>query len=186
MDAAQRAIATRGLGALRLRDIADEAGITGPAVSYYYPNIDDLLVDVYNRAIHKAIERGPEAIAETSDPWAQLQALMAEDMATGPEDVDSSIMYQFAGEPRFSRTYGVMSAALHSSQQGLYRSVIDRGLRQGRFESDLEPAVAARALIALGDAYGLQVVVAEPGVTHASALAELSLIAASILRVSNE
>jgi hypothetical protein len=111
---------------------------------------------------------------------------MTEDMATGPDDVDSSIMYQFAGEPRFSRTYGAMSAALHSSQQGLYRSVIGRGMSQGRFESDLDPAVAARALIALGDAYGLQVVVAEPGVTHASALAELSMIAASILRVSNE
>lgn len=186
MDAAQRAIATRGLGALRLRDVADEAGITGPAVSYYYPDIDDLLVDVYNRAIHHAIERGPDAIADISDPWEQIQALMAGDMATGPDDVDSSVMYQYAGEPRFSRTYGAMSAALHSSQQGLYRSVIDRGLCLGRFESDLDAAVAARAIIALCDAYGLQVVVAEPGVTQASALAELSMIAASILRVSKD
>lgn len=185
MDAAQRAIATRGLGALRLRDVADEAGLTGPAVSYYYPNIDDLLVDVYSRAIQGAIARGPDAIAAVSDPWEQLRALMAEDLATGPDDVDSIIMYQFAGEPRFSRTYGAMSAALHSSQQALYRSVIDHGVREGRFGSDLDPAVSARALIALGDAYGLQVVIGEPGVTKASALAELCAIAASLLRLSN-
>lgn len=186
MDAAQRAIATRGLGALRLRDIADEAGVTGPAVSYYYPNIDDLLVDVYNRAIQRAIERGPEAISDLEDPWDQLVTLLGEELASGPDDVDSIIMYQFSGEPRFSRTYGAMSAALHSSQIGLYRSVIDSGVTQGRFAPDLDSVVAARAIIALADAYGLQVVVGEPGVTRESAVAEITEIARSLLRVHSK
>jgi len=185
IEAAERAIATRGLGALRLRDIAEEAGITGPAVSYYYPNLDDLLVDVYTRAIQKNMERGPAAIAELDDPWDQLIALLDVNLAQGPGDIDAIIMYQFSGEPRFTRSYGALSSALRTSEIGLYWSVIDTGVALGRFKPDLDSSALARAIVALADAYGLQIVVGEPGMDKATALAEIANVAASLLRTSS-
>lgn len=171
--AAQRAIASRGLGALRIKDVAEEAGVTGPAVSYYYHDLDDLLVDVYRRLIHEQSVKGPAAIAGLQDPWEQLIALLDVDLPSGPDDVDAVLTYQFAGEPRFARTYGAMSSALRATQVGLYRSVIDTGVTTDRFRPRLESQAVARAVVALADSYGLQVVADEPGVTRASALAEV-------------
>ena len=186
MAAAQRAIATRGLGALRLKDIAKEAGVTGPAVSYYYPDIDELLVDVYRRHIQELMERWPAAIAGLNHPWDQLTALVGEDIPDGPEDVDAIIMYQFSGEPRFAKTYGAMSSALHTSQTGMYRSIIDTGIGLELFFPELNSQTLSRAFIALTDAYGLQVVVAEPGISRSSAIEEVLRVAASLLRFHPE
>jgi len=185
MDAAQRAIATRGLGALRLRDIADEAGVTGPAVSYYYPDIDELLVDVYSRAIRQWMERGPVAVSEVDDPWDQIVAGIEADLPSGPSDTDAVIMYQFSGDPTLAGTYGAMSAALRASQISLYRSIIDTGIALGRFHPEIGSPTAARAITALGDAYGLQVVVQEPGMSKPTALGEIIRIVASLLRVED-
>lgn len=186
MAAAQRAIATRGLGALRLKDVAEEAGVTGPAVSYYYPDLDELLVDVYRRQIQESIERGPAAISGLDDPWDQMVAALHVDFPEGPDDVDAIITYQFSGEPRFAKTYGGMSAALHASQIGLYRSIVDTGIALGVFSPDLDSQKVARGIVALGDAYGLQVVVDEPGMDRETALREILEIVASLLQVESE
>lgn len=181
IDAAQRAIATRGLGALRLRDIADEAGVTGPAVSYYYPDLDDLLVDVYQREMEILIKRGPEAIAGLVDPWEQLVVAVHQALPTGPDDVDAIITYLFSGEPKFARTYSTMSAALHTSQESFFRSILDAGVTTGAFTSNLDSAIIARAIIALSDSYGLQVVFEERGMNRDVAADEILRIAASLL-----
>lgn len=183
IDAAQRAIATRGLGALRLRDIADEAGVTGPAVSYYYPDLDDLLVDVYQREMELLIKRGPEAIAGLVDPWEQLVVAVHQALPTGPDDVDAIITYLFSGEPKFARTYNTMSAALHTSQESFFRSILDAGITTGAFTPSLDSATIARAIIALSDSYGLQVVFEERGMSRDMAADETLRIAAALLGV---
>ena len=103
----------------------------------------------------------------------------------GPDDIDSIITYQFSGEPRFVKTYGAMSAALHAAQVSRYRPTLDAGIALGVFRPDVDPATAVRAIIALGDAYGLQVVVGEPGANRESTLAEVTNLAASLLRVES-
>ncbi len=181
--AAQRAIATRGLGALRLRDIADEAGVSGPAVSYYYPDLDDLIVDVYKRQTDIVAERGPVAIAGLVDPWDQLVAAVYNDLPTGPDDVDAVITYLFAGEPRFNRTYSKMSSALHEHQISFFSSILDAGIASGRFAPSLETATIANTIVALSDSYGLQVILEERGMSREAAAEETLRVAAAILGI---
>lgn len=181
--AAQRAIATRGLGALRLRDIADEAGVSGPAVSYYYPDLDELLVDVYQRQIEIVTERRPAAIAGLDDPWGQLVATVHQDLPTGPDDVDAVITYLFAGEPRFNRTYGAMSSELHEREISFFCSILEAGIASGRFAPKLETATIANAIVALSDSYGLQVILEERGMSREDAAAETLRVAAVLLGI---
>lgn len=181
--AAQRAIATRGLGALRLRDVADEAGVSGPAVSYYYPDLDELIVDVYKRQIDIVAERGPIAISGLVDPWDQLVAAVSNDLPSGPDDVDAVITYLFAGEPRFNRTYSKMSSALHESQISFFGSILDAGIASGRFRPKLETATIANAIVALSDSYGLQVILEERGMSRSAAAEETLRVAASLLDI---
>lgn len=183
ISAAQRAIATRGLGALRLKDVADEAGVTGPAVSYYYPDLDELLVDVYERHIESYIAKAPEVVVGLESPWAQIEAAVAQDLPEGPNDVDAIIMYQFSGEPRFNRTYRSMSAALRKCQTGIYRSIIEIGVGLGVFSPELDSTLLASTLVALADSYGLQVVVGEPGMTRERAHREICQVAAGLLGI---
>ncbi len=152
-------------------------------MSYYYPDLDDLLVDVYRRLIQLSIERGSMAVTGRDDPWSQLVAALHADLPSGPDDVDAVITYQFSGEPRFNRIYSSMSAALHLSQMSYFRSVIETGIAVGRFTTSLEPAVIARALIALADSYGLHVILEESGIDRQKAADEIVSVAASLLNV---
>lgn len=181
MSAAQRAIATRGLGALRLKDVADEAGVTGPAVSYYYPDLDELLVDVYERHIDAYIAKAPQVLESEGTPWQRILAAIDQDLPTGPDDIDSIIMYQFSGEPRFNRTYRRLSSSLRTCQTDIYASLIESGIESGDFEPRLDTGILAEAIVALADAYGLQVVIGEPGMTRDVARTTIGTVTAELL-----
>lgn len=51
-EAVQRAVLARGLEGLRLRDIAEQAGVT-PAAVLYYGDLDALIYETYQRAIER-------------------------------------------------------------------------------------------------------------------------------------
>ena len=51
-DAVQRVVATRGLEGVRLRDIADEIGVT-PAAVLYHGDVNELTYETYRRAIER-------------------------------------------------------------------------------------------------------------------------------------
>ena len=184
MEAVGRVIATRGLSALRRKDVAEEAGVTAPMVSYYFPDLDELLIEVYRRQIDVYMEKGSEAIAGMGSYWERLIAAVEFALPKGPHDIDSLIMYQFSGEPRFAETYSAMSARLHAHETSLYKSILDGGITDGVFKPDLDSATISRTLVALNDAYGLQVVLNEPGMDFRAARDEILKVCASLLRVA--
>ena len=53
IDAAQDAVAEKGLAAVQLRDVAKAAELTPGAVLYYYDDLHDLLQQVYERATQR-------------------------------------------------------------------------------------------------------------------------------------
>ncbi len=186
MGAVGRVIATRGLSALRRKDVAEEAGVTAPMVSYYFPDLDELLIDVYKRQIDDYMQKSSEAIAGKESSWERLIAAVEFALPKGPHDIDSLIMYQFSGEPRFAQTYSKMSAKLHAHETSLYKSILDTGIADGLFKPDLDSTTISRTLVALNDAYGLQVVLNEPGMGFQSARDEILKVSASLLRMVTE
>ncbi|HEY2687264.1 MAG TPA: TetR family transcriptional regulator, partial [Streptosporangiaceae bacterium] len=58
LAAAQRAVAQKGVTKLRLKDVADAAGVTPASVLYYYgEGIEALLVALYRQSIARYAER---------------------------------------------------------------------------------------------------------------------------------
>ena len=51
--AAGRAVVRRGVRGLRVKDVAAEAGISAGLVSYYFPDLDDLLVDLHEHSVDR-------------------------------------------------------------------------------------------------------------------------------------
>lgn len=56
LDAAARVIASRGLHAFRLQDVADEAGVSQALVSTHFKSRDDLVIQTFERADAQALD----------------------------------------------------------------------------------------------------------------------------------
>ena len=93
-EAVRRAVLTRGLEGVRLRDIAEEAGVT-PAAVLYYGDVDALTYDTYQHAIERfSLDR--ERVAEQfPDARDRLRASIDHGVASGPDDELVRLLFEF-------------------------------------------------------------------------------------------
>src|SRR4051795_11232989 len=92
-DAARQVLLERGAVGLRAKDIAERAGIAPSSLLYYYPRIDELMMEVSREATERYAERRAQRVRELGDPAAQLRLAIHLGVPTGPEDDDSRILY---------------------------------------------------------------------------------------------
>src|ERR1700712_3607854 len=74
VQAASRAVLERGSTNARLRDVADQAGLTSASVLYYYPDMDELLAAVFEQGTQTYIHRRRAAVEAADDSWDRLAA----------------------------------------------------------------------------------------------------------------
>ena len=170
LAAAERAVLRRGLDGVRLRDVAEEAGLTSGAVLYYYQALDDLLLETHNRAIERFCRLREEAVDRQDDPRDQLVVAVRGGLPTGPEDELVRLLYEFEGRALRDRAYGALNAAYYERQAGIYHSVLVVGEAAGVFRLTAPARVVARNLVALEDGYGFYVVLGDSGIDAAAAL----------------
>jgi len=164
VDAARGLLLEHGALGLRVKDIASRAGISSSAVLYYYPDLDDLLLEVTREAMSRYAERRAEAIRGIADPARQLRVAIALGVPTGPEDEDSRLLYELDAMTGASKLFATLSAAFFDRQAMLYERVLERGVESGAFELSSEVVTVARGLVALEDGLGLQVVLGHPAI----------------------
>ncbi|MDX6583972.1 MAG: hypothetical protein QOI10_3156 [Solirubrobacterales bacterium] len=166
--AARAVLLERGALGLRVKDIAERAGISSSAVLYYYPDLDDLLLEVSREAMSRYAERRAEAIRGIADPAAQLRVAIGLGVPTGPGDEDSRLLYELDAMTGSSRLFATLSAAFFDRQAMLYERVLERGVESGAFEIESDAVTVARGLVALEDGLGLQIVLGHPGIDAAA------------------
>lgn len=95
LDATFRRLATQGYAALRVRDIAEEAGVNVALINYHFGSKDQLMLDVLDAANEKLLERQssmyqtPQGFAEK---WAEARRFYESDLATGFVRVQAELM----------------------------------------------------------------------------------------------
>src|SRR5436190_17061753 len=87
--AARDVLLERGAVGVRVKDIAERAGLAPSLVLYYYPHLDDLLLAVSRDAMHRYAERRAAAVWELTEPRDQLRLAIDLGVPTGPEDEES-------------------------------------------------------------------------------------------------
>src|SRR6187397_775817 len=88
-SAARQVLLERGAVGVRVKDIAEQAGLAPSSVLYYYPNLDDLLLDVSRSAMERYAERRAEAVRVLTSPPEQLRLAIHLGVPTGPDDSES-------------------------------------------------------------------------------------------------
>ncbi len=154
----------RGAVGLRVKDVAERVGLSASSVLYYYPDIDDLLVEVTRDAMERYAERRVEAVRGVRDPRDQLRLAISLGVPSGPDDEQSRLLYELDALTGASRLFATLSVSFFDRQVMLYERVLERGAESGAFALRSDPTTIARGLVALEDGLGLQVVLGHPGV----------------------
>jgi AcrR family transcriptional regulator len=167
--AAREVLLERGAVGLRVKDLAERVGLAPSSVLYYYPNLDDLLLEVTRDAMGRYAERRAEAVRGVDDPAARLWLAISLGVPTGPDDEESRLLYELDALTGVSQLFATLSANFFDRQVMLYEAVLERGRDSGAFDLRSDPTTIARGLVALEDGLGLQVVLGHPGVDAAAA-----------------
>jgi AcrR family transcriptional regulator len=158
-----------GAVALRVKDIAEEAGIAPSSVLYYYPDIGDLLLDVSRGAMERYAEERAAAVREVEGSIERLRLAIELGIPTGPDDEDSRLLYEIDALTGISSAFRVLSAAFFDRQAHLYETLIEAGAASGELEPAASAASIARGLVAMEDGLGLQVVLGHGGIDREAA-----------------
>ena len=156
--AARRVIAARGVEAMRIKDVAEEAGMSPQSVLYYYPDLDQLIEEAIQHVVERFAERRLETVEGIDDPRAALVEMIREGLPSGPDDEDLRITYNAAGYLRDNATLGALIRSMTARQVEVYRRVLDLGASKGVFTLADSSQAIARNLVALEDAYGLYMI----------------------------
>ncbi|TGD86069.1 TetR family transcriptional regulator [Mycolicibacterium sp. CH28] len=148
-------IADRGLGAVRAKDIAQAAGISPRLVAYYYPEIDDLIDEVYRTAVDRYYWQRLDAINKLDSPVERLVNLIESGLPAGEGDMLSRALYEFSVNAGREPTHGTLMTLLFEREVSLYVAVLEAGQASGDFALTESVLAVAQNFVALEDAFGM-------------------------------
>jgi AcrR family transcriptional regulator len=158
--AGRQVLLERGAVGVRVKDIAERAGLAPSSVLYYYPRIDELLMEVSREATERYAQERSRRVRELDHPLDQLRLAIHLGVPTGPDDEDSRLLYELDAFTGTSTAFAAMSTAFFDRQVELYRYILERG----HFDLGVPVEQIARAIVAMEDGLGLQVVLQHPGI----------------------
>jgi AcrR family transcriptional regulator len=164
VEAARRVLLERGAVGLRVKDVAERAGLAPSTVLYYYPEIEDLLLEVGSAAMSRYAEGRAEAVRSVKGPVARLRLAIHLGVPSGPDDEEGRVLYEIDALTGTSHAFDVLSANFFDRQVSLYEGILESGESAGDFELVSSAPRLARGLVAMEDGLGLQVVIGHPSI----------------------
>jgi AcrR family transcriptional regulator len=110
---------------------AERAGITPSSVLYYYPRLDELMMEVSREAMERYAERRSRQVRELDDPVQQLRLAVRLGVPTGPDDEESRLLYELDAFVGSSPAFRVLSSAFFDRRVALYEHVLESGAARG-------------------------------------------------------
>ena len=157
VSAASALVSRRGLSGVRLRDVAEAAGLTSGAVLYYYENLDQLFTAAYDRAVERFCRERERAVGEISDPAARLAAAIRMAIPSGVDDHEIRLLYELEPVAFRDPACAALMTAYIERQVAMYAAILEVGAATGVFTLAHASRTIARNLVALEDGQGLYV-----------------------------
>ncbi len=173
--ATQRTILKSGPDGVRLNRVAEEAGLSSGAVLYYYPDIDELVLEANRVGMERFYDERMRMIDELADdPVIRLRALIDSGLPRDVDDPGVRLLCELGGSAGRNSVLAALLTTLYDRQVTLYQTVLEQGAARGHFQLRDSSLRIARNLVALEDAYGYRIVARHPSIGHHEA-AELLL-----------
>jgi len=157
VTAASDVVARKGIAGVRLRDVAEAAGMTSGNVLYYYEGLDELFFAAYERAVERFCVEREEAVARLRKPARKLAAALRLGVPTGPEDTEIRLLYEFEAVAFRSPACADLMAGYVERQVDMYAAILAEGAAAGDFALAGDARRLARNIVALEDGHGVYV-----------------------------
>jgi len=152
-------IANRGFEGLRVHDVAAEVGINNATLHYYFPTKEDLIKGVVDYMIEKfstsyVVE---SAGNDSPDAWKEMLVEL-EDARHNFRDARDRLVVFIELFIRSLRdpTIAEIFKKLDENWRGYLVGLIERGIRQGVFQAELDPEVTATLVMLQIKGFGFQ------------------------------
>jgi AcrR family transcriptional regulator len=152
LDAALVAMSERGGGGLRLKDIAEAAGVSNATIHYHFDDIEGVFAGVLERAFQQFYTARLEAIESTTSLPEKLSQMIDFGVPDVPS-VELEMLYEGIAMIRGNPDFVPLVNSYMTQQADLYRAVIDAGIHAQCFTPLERSPVIARNIVALEDAY---------------------------------
>ena len=167
--AAQQAVVMRGAD-VRLKDIADMAGLTSGAILYHYPDVQSLLLEANQAVIERFLDNRVKAIRGLGSAAEKLVVTVAGGLPVNAEDADVKLLCALGGAASRYPAYGAMLTSLYDRQVAMYQVILEGGAAKGDFDLQGDSETIGRNIVALEDAYGYRMVARHGSINYAAAV----------------
>ena len=157
VEAAGRAIVAHGVGGFRVRDVADEAGVSQPLVSNHFRSREELV----REAFVQADERATAVISERSASEPDALAALRVELLLTLDDEGDPIVAQAWRLWQELWTHGMVAPELRdvvAERQAAWvariEELIERGTQDGSIRAGVDRTAAALLLTTLADGLG--------------------------------
>ena len=169
--AAQRAIAAHGPDGARLNRVAEQAGLTSGTVLYYYPDIEELMLEANRAGMERFYEQRVRMLdALPDDPIERVLALIRSGLPHDANDTEVRLLCELGGAAGRNPVWAALLTSLYDRQTSMYQVVLEQGAARGVFSLQAHSLVIARNLVALEDAYGYRIVAQHPAIDYDAAV----------------
>ena len=158
VTAAGRAVGVRGVRGLRIKDVAAEANVSAGLVSYYYPDLGDLLVELHEYSVERFYWSRMNLIDGVVTGRDRLRALARSGIPDSDDEPLSLTLYELHLHAARDRTHAALMTSLFDREVSLYAMVLGQGHSSGEFRLRGSALDIATNAVALEDAYGLHLV----------------------------
>lgn len=158
VHAALQTIHRRGVDGLRIRDVADVAGVSTATVHYYFADVGGLLTEVHAMASERFITERLSAIAAYDDAREKLIEMIRRGLPEAPDDPIIVALYHIDNVNRTDPVRAQLGTRLYDRQVMLYFSILELGVGQGHFILEDPQLDIAQNLVALEDAYCMHII----------------------------
>ena len=165
VGAAQRAVLEHGTD-VKLRHVAEAAGLTSGAVLYHFPDVQALLLEANRAGMERFYDERVAAAAEIDDPAQKLVLTVRTGLPVDGDDASVRLLCELGGAAGRQPVYAALLTALYDRQVAMYEVILAAGVGQGIFTLAEDPQVIARNIVALEDAYGYRIVAGHQQIDH--------------------
>jgi AcrR family transcriptional regulator len=152
------AIRDKGIASLRIRDVAEAAGVSTGTVHYYFNDLDQLLFEVHTAACDRFFDDRMAATTDLDDARDKLRRMIASGLPSSRDDATVVALYEIDLYKRGDQMHGLLGRGLYDRQVALYHGILELGRSQKHFRLTAPVLDVAQNLVALEDAYGLHII----------------------------
>ena len=168
LKAAQRAVVMHGAD-VRLKDVADMAGLTSGAILYHFRDVQSLLLEANRAVMERFIDNRVKAVQGLSTPGEKLAVTIASGLPLDVDDDDVKLLCALGGAASRYPVYAAMLTSLYDRQVAMYQVILESGAAVGVFRLRSTSETIGRNIVALEDAYGYRMVARHGTIDHAVA-----------------